>query len=304
MSSYSATDATVDVSVKSLLSLIASCKKFDLKQRKIMSIKQGDYLSRFKGRGMEFDESRPYQPGDDVRYLDWHVTARTGKPYSKVFCEEQERPVFFCVDQRSCMRFATRGKFKSVIAAELASLLAWSTPANDRIGSIVFSDHSHHEIKPKRGRSAVLRLIHQLVNYSQLAEESGASEVCSISNVVQRLRYLVKPGSLIFLLSDFRHFDEAAELQLRNLARHNDVTLMLIYDPFEAQLPPAGEYQIIHAKKRMMLSTHNRQLAKDYEERFVAHKKRLQDLSHLFRTPFFSCQTTEDPIAILQHQLT
>ena len=302
MSTDSTTDATVHVSVKSLLQLLASCQKFDLKRGKLRSVKQGNYIARFKGRGMEFDESRPYQPGDDVRYLDWHVTARMGKPYSKVFCEEKERPVFFCVDQRQCMHFATRGKFKSVVAAELASLLAWSACAHDRIGSIVFSNHSHHEIKPKRGRSAVSRLIHQLASYSQFTE-GMAAEISPIRNAVQRLRCLVKPGSLIFLLSDFRHFDDVAESQLRQLARHNDVTLVLIYDPLEAQLPPAGEYPIIHAKKRIMLSTHNRQFAKDYQERFVMHKKRLQDLAHLFRTPFLSCQTTEDPIAILQSQL-
>lgn len=302
MSSYPTADTTVHVSVRSLLHLIASCKKFDLKHRKLGHIKQGDYLSRFKGRGMEFDESRPYQPGDDVRYLDWHVTARTGKPYSKVFCEEQERPVFFCVDQRQCMRFATRGKFKSVVAAELASLLAWSAAEHDRVGSIVFSDHSHHETKPKRGRSAVLHLMNQLATYSQSTED-GVREAPSIRNVVQRLRYLVKPGSLVFLLSDFRHFDDVAESQLRQLAQHNDVALVLIYDALEEKLPPAGQYQIIHDKKRILLSTHNRQVVKDYQERFVAHKKRLQDLAHLFRTPFLLCQTTDDPIAILQYQL-
>ena len=113
---------------------------------------------------MEYDESRLYQPGDDIRNIDWRVTARTGKPHTKLFREERERPVHVWVDLRAPMFFATRGKYKAVRAAELASLFAWTAcQQGDRIGGIVFSDNSHHELKPQRGKSAVLRLIKFMV---------------------------------------------------------------------------------------------------------------------------------------------
>lgn len=299
------TNEAVHVTVPELVKLSSSGKKLALKPGQISARQSGDYHAPFKGRGMEFDESRPYQPGDDVRHLDWRVTARTGKAYSKMFREERERPVFLWVDQRTPMHFATRGKFKSVIAAEIASLLAWSAAQHgDRIGGIVFSDQNHHELKPKRGKSAVLRLIHQLS--SPHAEEKNIPAEAAkqtAKHAMLRLRRLVKPGSLVFLLSDFRHFDEVAESQLIQLGQHNDVVLVLVYDPLERELPPSGQYQISDGQQNIILNTYDRQVVENYRIKFTAHQSRLQDLSRLNKMPFLTCATVEDPVAVLQQGL-
>jgi uncharacterized protein (DUF58 family) len=139
-------DNLVCVSPATLIALRGAGEGLSLKASRIAARQSGNYLSRFKGRGMEFDEARQYQPGDDVRTLDWRVTARTGKPHTKLFREERERAVLAWVDMRPTMFFATRGAFKSVIAARAAALIAWSTnQQGDRLGSLVFNADNHHE---------------------------------------------------------------------------------------------------------------------------------------------------------------
>ncbi len=140
----------VRVSTASLIRLIGPASTLSLKVRFIRAQQSGAYLSAFKGRGMEFEEARPYQPGDDIRNLDWRVTARTGKPHTKLFREERERPILLWVDYRNTMFFATKGVYKSVIAARAAALLAWSAHHHgDRVGGIIFSEQIHHELKPR-----------------------------------------------------------------------------------------------------------------------------------------------------------
>ena len=130
---------------------------------RVRALDSGGHLSRFKGRGVEFDESRPYEPGDDLRHMDWRVTARTGKPHTKVFREERDRPVILWLDLRRPMLFATRGAYKAVRAAQTAALVAWSAVANgDRLGGLVFSEHEHVELRPRLGHRAALRLFRVL----------------------------------------------------------------------------------------------------------------------------------------------
>ena len=154
----------VSVSLKTLIDLAKPAAGLNLHHAQFRSSQSGNYVSRFKGRGMEFDEARLYQPGDDIRTIDWRVTARTGKTHTKVFREERERPVFISVDNRLAMHFATRGVFKSVLAAKLGGLLAWAAEYHgDRIGGQLFSEHECRELKPQNGRHAVLRFLNALV---------------------------------------------------------------------------------------------------------------------------------------------
>ncbi|MGR8999333.1 MAG: DUF58 domain-containing protein, partial [Gammaproteobacteria bacterium] len=154
----------ISISLKSLIDLAKPAASLNLQHLSIRSRQSGGYVSRFKGRGMEFDETRLYQPGDDIRSIDWRVTARSGKTHTKMFREERERPVFISVDNRLAMHFATRGVFKSVLAAKLAGLLAWAADYHgDRIGGQLFSEHECREIKPQNGRHAVLRFLNALV---------------------------------------------------------------------------------------------------------------------------------------------
>ena len=207
------------ITTAELIALSQKSRGLSLKSGMISAVQAGDYQSAFKGRGMEYDESRLYQAGDDIRNIDWRVTARTGKAHTKLFCEERERPVHIWIDFRAPMFFATRGKFKSVIAAELASLFAWTANRQgDRVGGVVFSDSVHHELKPQRGKSAVLRLIKHMVEHPAWKQDYvSEDEQQGISRSLINLRRMTRPGSLVILLSDFRGFDEESRSHLIRL---------------------------------------------------------------------------------------
>ena len=201
-------DEAIAVSTTALVRLNEAAASLSLHTATVRARMSGEYLSPFKGRGMEFDESRPYQPGDDVRNLDWRVMARTGRAHTKLFREERERPVFLWVDLRPAMFFATRGAFKSVVAARAAVLLAWAANRQgDRVGGIIFSDQHHDELKPGRGKAAVLHLINRVAHHPAWSGEkrAGVGEVAE--QAMLRLRRVVRPGSMVFLLSDFRGLD-------------------------------------------------------------------------------------------------
>ena len=158
--SESAHEAPTSVSLGELIALKPAGEMIKLSTPRIRAVAAGGHLSPFKGRGVEFDESRPYQEGDDLRTIDWRVTARTGKPHTKVFREERNRPVILWLDLRASMMFATRGAFKSVVAARSAALIAWSAIANgDQLGGLVFSESGHEELRPRLGHRAALRLL-------------------------------------------------------------------------------------------------------------------------------------------------
>lgn len=257
----------------------------------------GNYRSAFKGRGMEFEDTRPYQPGDDMRTLDWRVMARTGKPYTKLFREERERPVLLWLDLRKPMFFATQGVFKSVLAARAAALLAWSVARHgDRLGGLVFSERDHREQRPQRGASAVLRFI-RLVTSHPSWEQAAAAQIedrGAIERALLRLRRVTHPGSLIFLLSDFRELDEQAERHLVSLSRHNDVVVIFVYDPLEAELPPPGLYQVAAADREVALNTSSAAVREAYSRRFDERRERLLTLCRRHGLFFLPCETSAD----------
>ena len=153
----------------------------------------GGHLSRLKGRGVEFDESRPYQPGDDLRTMDWKVTARTGKPHTKVFREERDRPVVLWLDLRRPMFFATKGVFKAVRAAQTAALVAWSAVANgDRLGGLIFSDSEHIELRPRLGRRAALRLL-RVISDAAFWDTAYTAAAAVQPHTLERLTRVVRP---------------------------------------------------------------------------------------------------------------
>ena len=156
----------VSVSQAGLIRLSGPARAIALNVLRVNSLQTGAYVSHFRGRGMEFDESRPYQPGDDPRSIDWRVTARSTTAYTKLFREERERPVLVAVDLRSNMHFATQGCFKSVNASRAAALLSWAAHhRGDRLGGLIFGDTTHRELKPRLGRRAALRFVHELAEH-------------------------------------------------------------------------------------------------------------------------------------------
>ena len=292
-------DNLVHVSPATLIALRGAGEGLTLKASRIAARQSGSYLSRFKGRGMEFDEARLYQPGDDVRTLDWRVTARTGKPHTKLFREERERAVLTWVDMRPTMFFATRGAFKSVIAARAAALIAWSANRQgDRLGSLVFNADTHHELRPKRGKSAVLQLLQQLSSASHWHSQHNEQEP-DANNALARLRRVAKPGSLIFLISDFRNLGPQAESHLAQLSQHNDVVLFHIHDPLEQALPERGQYRVTWGKRNSIFSSGNKRAQSDYQQQFEQHCMQLQQLSRFPGVHYLSCSTGDDVLQCL-----
>ena len=183
-------------------------------QRKAYSSLSGSYSSPFKGRGLNFDEVRPYQPGDDIRNIDWNVTARTDKVHTKVFKEERERPVFIIVDLSSSMYFGTRHCLKSVAAAKAAALFAWAGADNsNRIGGLVFNDTSHIEMRPKGGHRGVLQFLKMLSDFHNNAMDNkgalkSAPEALNTELLFARIQKIIHPGSIVLLASDFHQFND------------------------------------------------------------------------------------------------
>ncbi len=294
-----------NITTAGLIALSQKSRGLSLKAGLIGALQAGDYQSAFKGRGMEYDESRLYQAGDDIRNIDWRVTARTGKAHTKLFCEERERPVHLWVDFRSPMFFATRGKFKAVIAAELASLFAWTAQRQgDRVGGIVFSDTIHHELKPQRGKSAVLKLIKHMVEHPGWQQpEINAGKQQGILHSLVNLRRVVRPGSMVILLSDFRGFDENMRSHLIRLRQHNEVLMVHIYDWLEEFLPPAGHYRITNGKQELEFDTHNQKLIDDHSNKFNAHKNLLLKLARSCHMNYLCCRTEDQPDKIIKEGL-
>ena len=187
-------------------------------QQVIQSKLAGSYLARSKGRGMEFDEVRHYQSGDDVRTIDWRVTARTGKVHTKLYREEKERPVFILTDLSETMRFGSTLLLKSVQAAHLAALLGWHCKAQgDKLGGLVFSQQQHFELKPQSRSHGVLRYFHAL---TEVHQTSSGNRGLSLNEALSQLRRLVRPGSLVYLLSDFNDFNDDGNLLFHQHHHH------------------------------------------------------------------------------------
>ncbi len=287
---------------QALIKLKQQSRQISLRAIRILSKNSGAYLSPFKGRGMEFDESRPYQAGDDARNLDWRTMARTGKPYTKIFREERERNIMFFLDFRPSMFFATRGIFKSVQVCRACAVLAWAGhKQGDRIGAITFSGDQHDEIRPKQGKQVLLHLIGLISRYSKHKADQIKKE--QFNHALLRLRHVSKPGSLIFLISDFRGMDETSQKHLAQLSRHNDLVLIQIYDQLEQQLPQPNTYAVTDGTTDFILNTHQQKGQKAYKALFKQHQQNLENLCLKYRMYFIQATTEDNMVDILGHHL-
>lgn len=286
----------VFISLKALIDLAAPAMSLNLKRLSPRAQQSGGFLSPVKGRGMEFAESRVYQAGDDVRNIDWRVTARTGEVHTKVFREERERPVFISVDGRNTMRFATKGVFKSVLAAKLAALIAWAAQhQGDRIGGQLFTDTECRELKPENGKHAVLRFLNVLLN----ANQGRAGNTLTLEQVLARLTQHAHPGSLVYIISDFRGFNNASELHLARLSKHCEIILLFVYDALETALPEKGQYRFTDGEQDIVIQANDAQRLA-YQQQFEQRLDSLKQLAKRLKLTLIQCNTEYEPIQCLR----
>ena len=296
----------VRVTLRELLALRGEARRLDLAPRgKVLATRSGGHLSRFRGRGMEFDEARIYQPGDDPRNMDWRVTARAGRPHVKLFREERERPLWLLVDQGPAMRFGTRVAFKSVVAARAASLLAWAAvERGDRVGGLLFDEQGRFERKPAARTQGLLPLLQALAVGPGLmgsgvgtgSSSSGFDRpagLADLSAAAELLVSLARPGSLIFVLSDFAGLTTDRAGWLARLGRASEVVLVHVRDPLEEMAPPPGRYPITDGLRRGLLDTDNRNRRQAWQARFQAHRATLERLAHHHQAHLLWLSTAE-----------
>lgn len=274
-----------------------------LRRKKALSLLTGPNKTSFRGRGIDFEEVRKYQAGDDIRTIDWRVTARSGKAHTKLFREERERPLLIATDQRSNMFFGSQFCFKSVTAAHVSALLAWSGLQNgDRVGGLIFNDSDHREIRPRRSRQAVLAQLHHIAKYNQRLPLAALNrESFSYSKLLSDLRRIARPGTAVFIVSDFSGTDQKGFLeQIYQLSRHTEITAIHIADKLEADLPPSGQYMVSDGQHRSIMFTGDRQLREHYHNNFQSKLKLLKtDFSQL-GIPFIQIATDTNPLSALQ----
>lgn len=296
----------VSVSQKGLIRLAGPARAIALDVLRVRSLQAGAYISHFKGRGMEFDESRPYQPGDDPRSIDWRVTARSTEAYTKLFREERERPVLIMMDLRRGMHFATRGCFKSVNASRAAALLSWAAHhRGDRLGGIIFGDTTHRELRPRLGRQAALHYLHQLASHVDwsVSEAEDVDTEAPLVQAMSALRRVARPGSLVIVISDFLGFSRAARSYLSGVARHNEVLAVFVSDPLEREPPPPGQYRIVSGSAEMAIDTRTRAARRDYRGAFAERQVSLEQFCQRYGIHLMPMSTEDDPVECLQEAL-
>lgn len=246
-------------------------------RRRVLSAQAGGYLSVYHGRGMEFDEVRAYQPGDDARTIDWRVTARRGRPHTKLFREERERPVMFLVDLHPGMFFGSRVQYKSVLAGRLSALLGWAAVrAGDRVGGIIQAADGHREIQPAARESGLLPLLKAIIQLQPA--EPGNIVPGRMDRALARMARIALPGSMVVILSDFRELGDNAEKYMSTMAQHNDVIAALLYDPLETTPPPPGFYRLGVNQKRVTVDTRNALVIKQWQAQFQSHREKIRSL--------------------------
>ncbi|MBF0154461.1 MAG: DUF58 domain-containing protein [Magnetococcales bacterium] len=263
----------------------------------------GPFRSLFRGRGMEFEETRLYQPGDDIRSMDWQVTARTGKPHSKVFREERERPVFLVVDLNPGMAFGTKVAFKSVVAVRLAGLLGWvAALAGDRIGGVVLGAAGPLLCRPAGGQRGLLPLLRALASRQPVPGGNGPSSPW-LADGLARLRRVARPGSLMILLSDFTSLDATAERLLGLLAPHNTLLGVMIHDPLEVTLPAEGIFSFTDGQRILRLETGAATLRARHQQRFRERQAAAERLFGRLAAPLLTLATDQPITGFLRREM-
>jgi uncharacterized protein (DUF58 family) len=265
----------------------------------------GLHHSKLRGRGVDFDQVRVYQAGDDVRSIDWRVTARTQEPHTKLFHEERERPIFILVEQSRRLFFGSGLMFKSVLAAQAAALIGWAALIhNDRVGGLVFGDNEHYEIKPRRSKQSLLQLLNRLVRVNQSLHTEIAADRDALGIALRRAREVLRPGSLVIVLCDERALSDAAEQQLSLLSRHCDLLLLPLSDPLDHALPAAGLLRFAERGAQLEMDTLNPELRQAYRAQGESRIARWELLAQKLRVLLMPLSTQREMVEQLREYLT
>ncbi len=254
--------------------LLKKVRQIEIKTRGLSSqIFSGEYHSAFKGRGMAFSEVREYMPGDDIRSIDWNVTARFNHPFIKVFEEERELTVMLLVDVSGSESFGTRVQFKREVITELCALLAFSAiQNNDKTGVIFFSDHVEKFIPPKKGKSHILRIIRELIEFQPKSQGTNLNEA------LKHFRNAIKKRSTAFIISDF--MSEGFEDSLKICNKKHDIVALRIYDKLEEEIPDAGLIHFRDAETggQIWVDSSSRAVRENYRLWWIRHNRTLTEL--------------------------
>lgn len=293
------TDPRIHVDLAHLRSLKGQARSISFRPKQpSRSILNGQHASKLKGRGLNFEELRHYEMGDDVRTIDWKVTARTNKPYVRVYTEERDRKVLLLVDQRMTMFFGSELNMKSVTAAEAAALAAFRVrDKGDRVGGIIFTDADMFEVRPQSSSKAANRFL-DLLSSANCALRANAPAVSpmALSTPVKAAARIAKSGSLVIVFSDFDGLDDATEKSLRAIAQHNELILFTVADPTSHELPPDLNIIASDGELQVELDAGDETVRRRVEEFSTGRLARLFAFSRKFAVPIIPLTTAEQTL--------
>lgn len=243
--------------------------------KKAYSAQAGDIKSAFKGRGMEFEEIRAYNFGDDVRDIDWRVTARKQQPYTKIYTEERDLEVYVWLDLSASMLFGTKKELKSVTASKLAALIGWlSLEKKDRFGAIIFDGRKSYWFKPQNNRVQLLAILKKIAEIGAAVLQNPQPAGNELNKSLKLLEQSAGSRSTVFVISDFNHDFGQIRTELAALAKRHELYLIDVYDILEEKAPKSGEYMAQYGGKRLIFNSASKEYRRNYENYF-AEKRRL-----------------------------
>ncbi len=285
------------VSLQDLLKMehIASGFSFLAKKQKVRSILGGKHASKLRGRGLDFEEVRNYVAGDDIRNIDWKVTARTQKTHSKVFSEEKEKPALIVVDQTKSMFFGSQKRTKSVVAAELAALAAFRVQKEgDRVGGVVFADDGLDIVFPKRDRKNILRFMEKIVSRNRnLQHTAPLNFETAVKEIFLKVRNIVTHDFLVIIISDFHRYSPQVIKNITYISQHNDVVLCKVFDPMEREIP---QHKIIvgDQDKQLVVDGGKKDVKQNFEKGFDQDFEKFEGQMKKYRIPLLTVDTVTD----------
>jgi uncharacterized protein (DUF58 family) len=307
MTETSAKTPGVYVGLDDLIALEYRGRKVSfLPHQPVHSLLSGRFASRMRGRGLNFEEIRDYRAGDDVRSIDWKVTARLRKPHIRVFNEERERQAILVVDQRMSMFFGSRLAMKSVTAAQVAAIAAWRVlGAGDRIGAVVFGDRDTAEVAPRRSRASVLQILTTVVAYNQvLGVGRGLVPAPGMLNTaLEHAQRRAPHDAAVIIISDFDGANDATRRTVGALARHNDVVALLVHDPLQSDLPTSASMTVTDGELQIRLDVGRDSVRKNISQATEERLKSVLAWTPELGIPVLPLSTAEDTAGQLRRLL-